>query len=423
MNYKKFLRAANAAVVIVTIILALAPGAPAASKFETLIAFGSPGTEGLDPFGDLIFDQAGNLYGTTAFGTDEGMVFELTPTVDGSWTESVLYGFTDGGAPHAGVIFDQAGNLYGTAMGGGAYREGSVFELTKNLDGTWTESALHSFCRYRHSCHDGNEPYAGLIFDTAGNLYGTTTTGGNLSDCAPNGCGVVFQLTPSPDGSWTEKVLHQFTGGKDGGGPYAGLIFDTAGNLYGTATSGGVYGSGVIFKLTPSVSGRWTEKVLHHFTGGRDGGYPYAGLIFDQAGNLYGTTVGGGAHGWGTVFELEHNPNGSWKEKVLHSFNGKDGEWPEGSLIFDQAGNVYGTTFGGGNLTCTTGNGCGVVFKLTPNANGGWREIVLHVFTAHKDGRYPAAGLILDQAGNLYGTSSGYGGDPINYGSVFGITP
>jgi uncharacterized repeat protein (TIGR03803 family) len=262
-------------------------------------------TDGRQPQAGLIFDAAGNLYGTTAFGgyyglqTGYGTLFELTPAGGGSWTEQVVHNFnhdfTDGDEPYAGLIVDAAGNLYGTTSGGGTIGYGTVFELTPTGGGTWTE-VLHSF----GDGTDGLYPWAGLIFDAAGNLYGTTSEGGTYDG------GTVFELTPAAGGGWTEKVLHSFGNGNDGAYPhYAGLIFDAAGNLYGTTSGGGTYGGGTVFELTPAGGGSWTETVLHSFGNGTDGAEPYAGLVFDAVGNLYGTTLGGGTYNYGTVFELQ----------------------------------------------------------------------------------------------------------------------
>jgi len=203
--------------------------------------------------------------------------------------------------------------------------------------------------------------------------------------------------------------------GKDGIVPYFGaLIFDGAGNLYGTTVYGGTDNIGTVFQLTPGSNGKWTEKVLHSFNG-KDGGIPYAGLVFDAAGNLYGTTFGN------TVFQLAPRANGKWTEKVLHIFNGKRGAGPgAGSLIFDAAGNLYGTTEVGGAYTRICGNGCGTAFELSPGANGTWNEKILYRFN-RTNGYYPIAGVIMDAAGNLYGTTSSGGAH--GQGTVFEITP
>jgi uncharacterized repeat protein (TIGR03803 family) len=231
-----------------------------------------------------------------------------TPTA-GGWSEKVLHSFndTDGAYSSAGLIFDKNGNLYGTTLEGGDYGCsasgcGTVFELTPTAGGGWTETVLLNF-----NGSDGSGPQAGLIFDAAGNLYGTTVGGG--TNCPPFGCGTVFELTPTAGGGWTEKVLHSFGNGTDGANPFAGLIFDAAGNLYGTTYGGGTYrcgasGCGTAFELTPAAGGSWTETVLYSFSRGNDGFEPEAGLIFDSAGNLYGTTAVGGTYDGGTVFEL-----------------------------------------------------------------------------------------------------------------------
>jgi uncharacterized repeat protein (TIGR03803 family) len=383
-----------------------------------------------NPQGNLIFDAAGNLYGTTSGGSSCtsstfgcGVVWKLARNSKGAWTVSILHAFTgpDGARPFAGVIFDAAGNLYGTTLFGGASGYGVVFKLAPNPDGTWTESVLYSFTVGT----DGFVPWARLVFDAVGNLYGTTSA-------ADPGFGVVFKLAPNPDGTWTESVLYSFTGGADGNEPEAGLIFDAAGNLYGTTYVGGSstacdFGCGVVFKLAPNPDGTWTESVLYSFTGGADGAFPEAGLVFDAAGNLYGTTANGGAPGsatWcepggcGTVFKLAPDADGTWSESVLHRFSGgADGSSPEAGVTFDAAGNLYGTTWNGGDDTaCPTG--CGVVFKLAPSSSG-WSETVLHTFSGI--GGYPVAPVIFDPAGNLYGTASD-GNHHFDYGLVFEIT-
>jgi len=418
MNYKRLLGGASAALMIGIAIFILAPGACAQSKFKTLYKFRGH-KDGGRPLANLVFDTAGNLYGTTSeggIGFKYGVVFKLTPNQDGSWTENVLYSFPeykDGVYPDAGLIFDQAGNLYGSTEYGGTYNYGAVFELTPNLDGSWTESVLDSFS----NGNDGGGPN-GVIFDHAGNIYGTTAYGGAY------GNGVVFKLTSNSDGSWTQSVLHAFNA--DGELPYGRLIFDTAGNLYGTTFEGGPHGGGSVFELTPNADGTWTESTLYDFrgrAGGRHDGSLPVGVIFDQAGNLYGTTQAGGATNYGVIFKLTPNPDGSWTETLLHHFTGgKDGGSPTGGLMFDLVGNLYGTANVGGNLSYCSGAGCGVVFKLSPNSKGGWSETVLHSFRGEQ-GAVPGAGLTLDSQGNLYGTTMGTGWQDKSWGSVFEITP
>jgi uncharacterized repeat protein (TIGR03803 family) len=381
-----------------------------AAEYKTLNKFKQAGGGGSSPFAGLIFDAAGNLYGTTRYGGthDHGTVFQLTPNGDGSWTKHTLHSFrhNDGHNPLSSLIFDAAGNLYGTTSEGGAQSEGTVFQLTPNGDGSWTESVLHSF-----SGSDGANPAAGVIFDAAGNLYGTTSWGG------ASGCGTVFELMPNGDGSWTESVLHSFNDNECN--TPSGLIFDAAGNLYSTTFYGGPHDAGTVFELTPNGDGSWTESVLHSFNGS-DGSGLFGGVTFDAAGNLYGTTSWGGGFGHGTVFELTPNGDGSWTEHILHSFGKHDGYNPQCSLIFDAVGNLYGTTnYGGSGSACGT-QGCGTVFELTPNGDGSWTESVLHKFKNHPSA-YTYAGLVFDQAGNLYGTT--YGDGTTTFGSVFEITP
>ena len=449
MKQRKTLRNWGVVFLFITwVTLLQVPGAGAQSKYTSLYKFRAR-AGGRYPSG-LIFDQSGNLYGTTSEGGAHGFgtVFELTPNSDGSWTESVLYSFcslancADGDSPLAGVIFDGAGNLYGTTAGGGDFSRcggggcGVVFKLTPSSGGSWTESVLYSFCSL-NSCVDGAGPQSSVIFDRTGNLYGTTVIGGSSSASACNnlGCGTVFKLIPGSDGSWTESVLHSFcsfTNCADGKSTFGGVIFDGAGNLYGTTSEGGNlsqcngFGCGVVFELTPNADGSWKEEILHRFTGGSDGAVPEDSLLFDGSGNLYGTAhLGGkltqcGGFNCGVVFELTPDSHGSWKETVLHSFDGGDGSGPFASLAFDKAGNLYGTTLLGGDLSLCGGSGCGVVFELTPNSNGGWTETVLHRFLDHP-GAAPYAGVILDAAGDVYGTTSGDGST--TFGSVFEITP
>jgi uncharacterized repeat protein (TIGR03803 family) len=392
--------------------------------------------DGGQSWASLIFDSAGNLYGTTAVGGLSqcfaygfpgcGTVFELIPEADGKWTEKVLYKFcstaacADGANPYAGLIFDSVGNLYGTTGAGGRGGGGTVFELTPGAYGKWTEKVLYNFCSTAN-CADGEIPYAGLIFDSAGNLFGTTYGGGSC-------CGTVFELIPGDAGKWTEKVLHRFTVDSrthDGVSPgFGGLIFDKAGNLYGTTSYGGRcvedYGCGTVFKLTRHAKGRWTEKVLYPFqANGKDGHNPYYGLVFDAAGNLYGTTFQGGRsskcqEGCGTVFQLTPGTEGRWAEKVLYSFDGKDGSGAIDNLVLDSKGNLYGNTNTGGTYDR------GTVFRLSPVGGGEWKEH-LYSFKPGEDGALPSGGLIFDSAGNLYGTT--FAGGAHNGGMVYKFIP
>jgi uncharacterized repeat protein (TIGR03803 family) len=363
-------------------------------------------SDGSHPLAALIADKSGNFYSTTIYGGpfSNGEVFKLSPpaTPGGAWTETVFHAFTgaDGSFPYYGanLIFDSNGNLYGTTQLGGASSEGVVFKLAP--DGT--ETVLYNFCS-QPGCSDGREPGAGLIFDNNGNLYGTTPYGGRF------GPGVVFKLSPpAAGGAWTETVLYNFTGGTDGSNPFARVVLDNNGNLYGTTSQGGAAGQGVVFKVAPGG----TETVLHPFTGS-DGGGPYAGLIFDGNGNLYGNTSQGGVSGAGTVFELSPpaTPGGAWTEKVLHSFTVADGARPYfgAHLLFDANGNLYGQTDSGG------ATGFGAVFKLAP----GGTETVL--FSFRSGGGMPkSVDLFADGNGNLYGTTDEDG--TLGYGMVYELT-
>jgi uncharacterized repeat protein (TIGR03803 family) len=332
--------------------------------FTPLYSFQS-GSDGAYPFAGVTFGPDGALYGSTyeggggGCGNGCGTVYRLTPpatackTAICPWNETVLYRFTggtDGANPHGGVTFDQAGNLYGTTVFGGSGL-GTVYQLTP-AHGSWTESVLHNF----GGGTDGTEPDGGVVFDNAGNLYSTATGGGQY------GYGTFFQLTPSGSG-WTENTLYNFSGGTDGGVPFAGPTIDSSGNLYGTTSQGGGapgYG-GTVYELSSS-GGNWAFTVLYTFTGIDNGGLaPYAGLVIDSTGSLYGTTGAGGPYqGDGTVYELTP-AGGGWTFTSLHGFTGGDnGLDPFGALALDADGNVYGTATYGGT------HGYGVVFEITP---------------------------------------------------------
>jgi len=360
------------------------------------------GGDGTNPLAGLIRDGKGSLYGTSQLGGafNYGTVFKLDAT--GKYT--LLYSFTggaDGGYPFGGVIRDAGGNLYGTSLAGGSVRAcnngfgcGTVFKL----DRRGIETVLYNFT----GATDGASPQASLIQDANGNLYGTTATGG--VGCGSLGCGTVFKLDPTG----TESVLYSFTGAADGRSPYGGLVRDAKGNIYGTTYTGGdlncfSLGCGTLFKLDAAG----TEIVLHSFTDGADGGYPFDALV-PNGENLFGTTQTGGAFGHGTVFRLDK----TGKQSVLYSFAGSpDGASPVAALIHDAAGTLYGTTQNGGAFND------GTVFKLDTTGE----ETVLHSFTGAADGKSPDAALIRDAGGNLYGTT--YGGGAFGFGTVFKIAP
>jgi uncharacterized repeat protein (TIGR03803 family) len=309
---------------------------------------------------------------------------------------------------------------------------GTLFAATLLLaTSAWGQGkVLYSF----NQSPDGNYPTAGLVRDAAGNFYGATPGGGDLGpqqcQAQPTGCGVVYELTNS-GGTWTQSIIHTFVPGTDGINPFGNLIFDSAGNLYGTTQYGGTgcggfYGCGTVYELSPASGGAWTETVIYNFTGGSDGVYPEAGLIMDSAGNLYGTT-GFGANsacntlGCGTVFKLTRGTGGTWTESLLYVFQGgADGGEPRSEVVFDAAGNLYGNTAIGGDLTCNPPYGCGTVYKLSP-ASGGWTETALHTFEGGISGFFPNSGLTIDKLGNLYGNMSSGGAS--GYGYVYRLIP
>jgi uncharacterized repeat protein (TIGR03803 family) len=397
--------------------------------------------DGKYPYGGLIFDPAGNLYGTTYGGGNTGScsgygcgtAFRLAPTPGGRWQENVLRGFngvSDGAYILGGLTQDASGNLYGTTMeAAGRGCCGTVYELSPTSSGAWKETILYTFS----GGADGGTPMQGrVLLDSAGNLYGATPFGGNNAASCGNsfgsGCGVIFELSPTSSGSWTETVLHAFTGGDDGAQPATQLVFDEAGNIYGTTSGGGASLRGVAFELSRATSDEWQETVLHAFGSIPDGENPGSGeeLVFDGAGNLYGATSGGGAYGYGAVFELSPTASGTWTEAVLYSFaGGHDGKNPNAGVVFDAAGNLYGATIYGGILFPSkapkSAPGCGVVYKVAPASGGAWTETVVHHFTCGGDGGNPSSALIVDTSGNLYGTTTD--GGRYNSGVVYEVIP
>ncbi|MGA8493368.1 MAG: choice-of-anchor tandem repeat GloVer-containing protein [Terriglobales bacterium] len=310
----------------------------------------------------------------------------------------------------------------------------TVFVLISIARAQWNEKVLYNF----QSGTDGANPAGGVVFDPQGNLFGATQNGGSSSCGGPGQCGTVFELTPPVEkgGKWAETVLYIFQGraNKDGETPEGGIVIDAKGNLYGTTGYGGTgtctllgepVGCGTVYELSPPAKqgDPWTETVLYSFQGNKDGYVPSGDIVFDDKGNLYGVTLFGGGKGrncgddlypnCGTVWRLSppKKKGGAWKEKVLHRFaGGKDGAWPNGGLVLDGAGAVYGTTFHGGyNCPYNSNLGCGTAFQLIPptNKGGGWTEKRVHIFKNHKDGTEPNSGVILGPDGALYGGAGG----------------
>ncbi len=428
--------------VLLALIVTCLSGAAFAAPEHVLYSFQNPGP--VVAYGNLVADSDGNLYGTDASGPgggNDGAVYELLHPVPPSaqWTLNVLYTFTgsDGSLPVGGVIFDHSGNLYGTASEGGTYDLGVVFRLTPPATegGQWTETVLHSF---QGGGTDGRTPLAGrgVIFDSSGNLYGVTTYGGDTGTCEGLSCGVVFELTPpaTEGGAWTETVIHFFNGG-EGWNPVGTPILDGKGNLYGATEAGGKFGYGLVYRLAPpaTAGGTWKYKVIYNFTGVLpDGDMPSGSLTLRGDGNLYGVTSSGGQNETGNVFELMPPavPGGEWTENTLYSFgaSSSDGIYPTYNVIFDGAGNLYGTTeYGGGEGTCAYVGytvGCGTVYELSPSTTEGtnWTETILHRFPAYRgDGWSPSSGLLRSKQGTLFGvTGSGGAG---RAGTVYRVNP
>jgi uncharacterized repeat protein (TIGR03803 family) len=408
--------------------LALPSHAAAASSGKIIYSFAG-GADGAYPYSDLILDAAGNLYGTTSQGggsCDCGTVFELIRTKDG-WKHHVLYRFAggsnDGANPTTGLVFDSVGNLYGTT-GGGAYNCyaggcGTVFKLAPNSHGGWTESVLYSFTG---SNGDGGNPNTDLVFDSKGNLYGTTSGGGyySKSGCFL-GCGVVFRLAPNSNGTWTESIVYVFAGAPDGSHPASGLVLDAGGDIYGTTVYGGAgecgdgpRGCGSFYKLTPNSGGGWTESVLYSFQRfqGRAKN-PSGGLLFTTDGQVVGSSSLGGDV-CGALFQLQETKKG-WEQTVLYRFYGSpDGAYPVGRVAVGLSGNLYGATMEGG---ANQSFGGGTVFELE-HVGGRWKERVL--FGATSTAYNPQAGPTVDSQGRVYGT---FAGGNNNFGAVYEIIP
>jgi uncharacterized repeat protein (TIGR03803 family) len=311
------------------------------------------GSDGANPWGGLVFDGYWNVYGTmigeSSFAV--GGVFELSPASSG-WNYAVIY--ADGGGP--GLLTDKLGNLFGEIGPGDYYGAGAIGEISSN---SWDYTQLYSFCNQQR-CEDGYGPQAPPIWDRHGNLYGTTYYGG-LRDCY---CGVIFQMSPHGDGTWSYHILHNFGSSKaDGERPAAGLVMDAAGNMYGNTSSGGAYNQGTIFKFAYTCGGGWKETILYAFPDCSKGCLPGGTMAIDKAGNLFGVSSGGqpdcGGYTCGVVFKMAPQKNGKWKYGVVHAFNGADGDSPAGLIVDDKA-RIFGTTSMGGTYNW------GVAFEITP---------------------------------------------------------
>ena len=393
------------AVAMLVLLAACAAQTAEAQTFTSLFSFrGDP--NGHYPFAGVTIGDHGNLYGTLTNTQGEyGAVYELEHRGSG-YTLNTLFTFDgyNGALPNAGVVFGPQGKLYGTTAGGGGRGFGIVFDLAplsarcQTISCPWHINLVHAF----NGGTDGDWPgYGNLTVDSAGNLWGTTAGGGVAVD------GQVYELIRS-GGQWTKSTVYSFTGPpNDGGAPYAGVTFDEAGNIYGTTEAGGVNNVGTVYKLTPTGQD-WSESVLYSFSSA-SGDYPSDTLVIDSSGNLYGTTLLGGVGGAGTVFQLSPS-GGAWTYSVLYSFSECN---MYNGLAIDSAGTLYGTCPHGGQF------GSGMVYKLV-NSGGTWTLTDLYDFTDGTDGGYPEGTVTLDSSGNLFGTTE-FGGN-FNAGTVWEIT-
>lgn len=383
--------------------LPLIAASSACAQTEAVLYNFTGGSDGGSPNAGLTPDGAGNLFGATNSGGSgqSGTVFELSPNGGGGWNETVLYSFLDGGPDYCKLIFDRAGNLYGTTIYGGANGYGTVFEL-RLVGTTWEETILYSFTKGT----DGAYPTNGVILDAAGNIYGTNDSAYGLEGSQ------VFELSPSVEG-WTEKTIYS-AGSGIFGDSYAGLTMDGAGDIFGLTIK-------TVFELSPDGSGGWNSTLIHTFNGDLGNGYGLGGTpVLDKSGNIYFTTTTGGSGNCGTVLELSPGKGGTWTGKTLYSFKGgaEDGNLPFGGLVLDAAGNIYGTTAYGGETNS------GIVYELVRQADAGnYKEKVLWSFNG-TNGESSYGSLIIG-AGALYGTTM-YGGSdwhgvPSGNGVVFEV--
>jgi hypothetical protein len=435
------------------IVLLLAASASAEWNEKVLYSF-QGGSVGQNPAGGVVFDKQGNLYGATTYGGLEvcaiggecGTVFELSPPVrkGDSWTETVIYefqgqGVNDGGVPVGGLIIDALGNLYGTTAYGGSggcvvlgLRAGcgTVYELSppKQTGEPWNETILYSF----QGGDDGDFPWGNLTFDSKGNLYGATQFGGgrgNTCDAFYGGnCGTAFKLsrTKQKGGAWVEQILHSFAGGTDGSIPNGSLVLDSKGAVYGATSYGGNEqgvcnggGCGTVFELKPATkgTGAWREKIIHLFMDGNDGAGPNGGVIFDYKGLLYGG-AGGGSKGGGVVFRLASAGGGKWKETTVYEFYSDTYGFNPGVSHFDSRHNLYGTT------QYFPDAYSGSVFRLQPptQETKHWTLTFLHKFDGLSgDGIAPYPQLANDGAGSLFGATERGGNTQACYPGGCGV--
>jgi len=406
-------RTITMAAVIATALL-FATNSLAADHYQVIYTMNPTTTHpGTNPTTGLVSDGAGNLYATDAGNiiSGGGAVYQLVPSGRSYlYHEIVLFNFTDGSTPVGRLAIDAAGNLYGaTEVGGANRRYGNIFEISP-IDGgkKWTMTILYTFTS---SSYDAT----GLTMDSKGNLFSATFYGGT------NKLGTVFELSPSGNGQWTYNTIHNFTAA-EGGGPNTQLVFDTNGNLFGGqyATDGTYSG---LYELSPSSDGTWTETNVRTFDGATDGAQPSGPLVFDAAGDMYGSNMVGGLYGAGTAFELTPDGSGGWNYLVIHNFGQSyltDGYYPQGGLIRDSAGNLYG-------MNNQVGPSAGNVFELSPGTDGQWTETILHSFRGGSDGEFPVSGLFMNSAGTLVGATqaggNGLGCGDLGCGVIFELVP
>jgi uncharacterized repeat protein (TIGR03803 family) len=377
--------------------------------------------DGSEPIAAMVFDKSGNLYGTTFEGgsSDAGTIFEVSPSGTNGWTYQIIYNFAcePGCYPQGSLTIDEQGNLYGATQIGGTNNDGTIFQLSRQSDGNWSVRTLFVF----GDVNNGSGFWPNGVVYHKGALFGSTRDGGaskcgTIFSLTPNEAGEWSQTV-------LHTFLYSHA---DGCGPVGGVAFDEQNNIYGMTYSGGTGFFGTTFELSRNTNGDWKESILHNFGGPDGSSpWDNATPILDKNGNLYGTTGSGGASGFGTVFELSPSGNG-WTETILHNFTGEiDGALPYAGVTMDSQGRLYGTTLeGGGRGVCTEPPPpqnlyCGTLFLLTPSDSGKWTETFLHSFSGLGDGAEPAAAVVLDQSDNVYGVASSSGDWPFGFGVVF----